>query len=256
MTSRRLALGTLALGLARLTAGCAVGPQAIPAAELTGDGTYDWDTEATVTYNVTGDAYSAIFDLENRSSLQVYGHGTLGGEQPIDVTNLRYRFPNGTVVTANHSGLAVTRESKRTNITLPETGGMLAYAGDRNGKEFTSPVFLEGSWRVTLPVSARVGVPLLSTVRPGGFDRSLADNRLTLHWTNVTASSVHARWYLEFDLLLFATVGVVGVTLAVGGTVYYLRQIRRLERRREEVGLEVETEDDDPRDRGPPPGRP
>ena len=252
MNRRHVAFGALALAL--LLAGCAGGPREIPAKDLAGDATYDWDTNATVTFNLTGDQYTAIFEIRNRTSLAVYGSGTFGGDQPIDVAALRFRFSNGTVVNANHTNLSVVRESDLTNISLPARNGTLAYAGPRSGKEFRTPVFLEGSWEVTLPVSARVGVPLLSAAGPGGYERSVTDNRLTLRWENVTASSVHARWYLQFDLLLFTTIAVAGLGLGIGGAVYYLRQIRRLERRRKEMGIDVEESEDDPRDRGPPPG--
>nr|WP_274326221.1 DUF5803 family protein [Halosimplex aquaticum] len=42
--------------------------------------------------------------------------------------------------------------------------------------------------------------------------------------------------------------------VGIGGALYYLRQIRVLERRREEIGLDVETETDEFDDDGPPPG--
>jgi hypothetical protein len=252
MDRRHLALGALALAL--LLAGCSAGPREVPAADLTGEASYDWDTDATVTYNLTSRQYTAIYDLANRSSIEVYSRAAIGGEQPLDVTNVRFRFPNGTVVNATHANLTVVRATKRTNITLPTRNGTLAYAGTRNGKEFRSPVFLEGSWAVTLPNSARVGVPFLSAAGPGGYNTSVADNRMTLRWANVTAQSVHARWYLQLDLFMFTTIVVAGLGLAIGGSIYYIRQIRRLEARREEMGIDVEQEEDDPRDRGPPPG--
>jgi hypothetical protein len=40
----------------------------------------------------------------------------------------------------------------------------------------------------------------------------------------------------------------------VVGGLYYYRQIRSLRQQREEIGLDVETEDDDLGDDGPPPG--
>ncbi|MEF8854267.1 MAG: DUF5803 family protein [Haloarculaceae archaeon] len=252
MTRRYLVLAALAAAL--LLAGCSTGPREIPAKDLAGDATYDWDTDATVSFNLTGDQYTAIFEIRNRSSIEVYGSGTFGGDQPIDVEAIRFRFRNGTVVNANHSALTVVKQSKQTNVSLPARNGKLAYAGPRSGKEFRTPVFVEGSWEVTLPVSARVGIPFLSSVSPGGHDGSVADNRLTLRWENVTASSVHARWFLQFDLLLFSTLAVAALGLGIGGAVYYLRQIRHLERQRKEIGLDVEEEDDDLRDREPPPG--
>ncbi|MEF8908480.1 MAG: DUF5803 family protein, partial [Haloarculaceae archaeon] len=61
------------------------------------------------------------------------------------------------------------------------------------------------------------------------------------------------RYYLQRDLWIFGGIAVVSVTLGIGGLVYYLRQIRQLEEKREELGLDVDYEDD-PTDDGPPPG--
>lgn len=253
MTRRAVAL--LAVGVVVVLAGCGGGPSEVPSDQLGGNASYDWDTNATVSFNLTKNSYTAIYNVSNRTSIEIYGHGTLGGEQPVDISALRFRFANGSVVTANHSALSVTRTSSRTNITVPARGGALAYTGSRNGKTFASPVFLDGSWSVRLPNSARVGVPLLSAVSPGGYDRSLADNRMTLRWGEVSGGAVNVRWYLELDFLLFATLFIAGIGLAVGGTLYYLRKIRRLEAVRKEIGLDVDQEDDDdPRDKGPPPG--
>jgi hypothetical protein len=226
----------------------------VPTEELTGNASYDWNRTADVSYNVTSDTYGAIHAVSNRSHLEVYTRDALGSEIPLEITALRFRFANGTVVTADHPDLSASRGSSRTNITLPASEGDVAYSGYRNGKEFRTPAFVEGSYAVTLPVSARVAVPLLSSVSPGGYERRFADNRVTVRWASIESGTLHLRWYLQLDLLLFSLIAVVGVGLAIGGTVYYLRQIKRLQRRRESVDVEVDTDDDDPRDRGPPPG--
>ena len=240
--------------LLTLLAGCSMGSEEVPTEELTGNATYDWNRSADVAYNVTSDTYGAVHNVSNRSHLEVYTRDALGSEVPLEITALRYRFPNGTVVTADHPGLSATRGSSRTNISLPARNGDIAYSGYRNGKEFTTPVFVPGSYAVTLPVSARVAVPLLSAVNPGGYTTSLEAGRVTVRWEQLESGTLHLRWYLELDLLLFSLIAIAGVGLAVGGTVYYLRQIRRLRRRRESVGLDVDSDEDDPRDRGPPPG--
>ena len=242
------------LVLLTLLAGCSMGAQEVPTEELTGNATYDWNRSTDVYYNVTSDRYEAIHGVSNQSHLEVYSHDALGSEVPLDITALQFRFSNGTVVTADHANLSATKGSGRTNISLPAREGDVAYTGFRNGKEFGAPVFVEGSYAVTLPGSARVGIPLLSSVSPGGFGTALDDGRVTVTWDSLEGGSIHLRWYLELDLLLFSVIAIVGGGLAIGGTVYYLRQIRKLRRRRESVGIDVDQDEDDPRDRGPPPG--
>ena len=103
-----------------------------------------------------------------------------------------------------------------------------------------------------LPESARVGVPLLSQVRPGATNRTVRNNQLTLSWEDVSAPNLTVRYYLQRDLLLFGGLVIGAIIIGVGGALYYYRQLRATQRKREEVGLDIDIEDDD-RDE-PPPG--
>lgn len=240
-------------GLAVL-AGCSTGTQEVPTEDLTGETNYEWNHTETVHYNVTSSRYEAVHTITNRSHLEVYNYDALGSQIPLDVTALAFRFPNGTVVNATHPNLSASRGGGHTNISMPADQGTLGYTGWRNGKQFSMPVFVEGSYAVTLPRSARVGVPILSRVSPGGYEAAITDDRVTATWSDLSGGSVTLRWYLQLDFLLFGTIVVVGLGLAVGGTAYYVYRIRQLRRRRESVGIDVDQDEDDPRDRGPPPG--
>jgi uncharacterized protein HemX len=59
------------------------------------------------------------------------------------------------------------------------------------------------------------------------------------------------RYYLQRDLYLFGGLLALMLVVGAGGAGYYYLQIRETVRRREEVGLDVDVEDD--RD-DPPPG--
>jgi hypothetical protein len=61
------------------------------------------------------------------------------------------------------------------------------------------------------------------------------------------------RYYLARDLTIFAGVIGAGILIALLGLGYFRLQIRQLEREREEMGLNVDT-DGDEFDQGPPPG--
>ena len=224
--------------------------------ELTQNATYEWDTNATASYNVSRSEFTGVVTVENSTFVDLYRRGELGNDEPLDVAALQYRYPNGTVVTANDSALSAETRNSRLNVSLPQAGGQVAFTADRpTGKQFTTPVFVEGvSHEVTLPPRARVGVPLLSRVSPSSDSTRVVDNRMTIRWEELSRSSLIVRYYLARDLPLFGGLGGVLVLVGIGGSVYYLRQIRVLKRRREEIAPDVETEDDDFGDDGPPPG--
>lgn len=259
---RRLvaALGLVAVLVA--LAGCTSvfgGGQPDPG-RLNEDATYDWDTNTTTTYNVSRGQFTGIITVENESSIELYQRDELGTEEPMDATALRYRFPNGTVVApADRADFYVNSTRSRLNVTLPRAGGQVGFRAERpNAKRFSVPMYLESphSVEVTMPPQGRVGVPLLSKVSPGGSTTNVPDgsDRMTVRWDRAERGPVLVRYYLARDLLLFGGVGGALVLFGVGGALYYLRQIRVLERRREEIGLDVEMETDEFDDDGPPPG--
>ena len=69
----------------------------------------------------------------------------------------------------------------------------------------------------------------------------------------MTADNVVVRYYLARDLKIFAGVIGAGLLAALLGLGYFRLQIRQLEREREEMGLNVDT-DGDEFDQDPPPG--
>lgn len=252
-----VAVGLLALlvGLAGCTA--LTGPADPDEEQLVGNGTYEWDTAANATIEINQSSFTAIYAVENRTSLEAYQRDGLGQERAVDVSVVRFRHANGTLVTVSNSSMEVERGGGRTTITLPgNVSGQLAFTAPRFGKAFALPTFVQGSYDVTIPAGTRVGIPLLGQVTPGGFSTSVGDDgRMTVSWENVEGQSIRIAWYLQRDVYLFGSIVLVGALLAVGGSLYYYRQIKRLQARREDVGLDVDVEgDDDPRDKGPPPG--
>lgn len=251
-----VAVGLLAV-LAALS-GCSsvLGPGQPSEADLSENATYEWESDADTNYNVSRNSFRATIAVENRSKLEVHRRDELGSENPLTIAALKFRFPNGTVVTANRSTLSANNTRSHTNLWLPADGGQVAFTADRpTGKRFSTPLFVEGhSHQVTLPPRARVGIPLLSQVSPSSTTSTVEDDVMRIYWDEVERGPIVVRYYLARDVLLFGGMAGVLAIAAIGGTIYYLRQIRSLERRREEVGLDVETEDDDVGDDGPPPG--
>jgi hypothetical protein len=251
MRRRTLALGGLAL--LALLAGCGLGPSEIPEDRLSGNASYEWEADANVSFDIARSNYQTVVGVTNTSELRVFTRDALGTEAPVQLSALQFRFPNGTVVDASHANLSASLASSRTRITLPAEQGQVGYTASRSGKSFASPVFSEGSYEMTLPPGARVGLPLLSQASPGGYEATVTDGRQTLRWAELDGGGVRVRYYLQRDLLLFGGLFAIVASVGLGGALYYLRQIRRLEDQREEMGIDVDYEDDDFGD-GPPPG--
>lgn len=258
MNRRLLAVGLLVVLAA--TAGCAsfLGSDDPNPDELTAEGEYDWDAPANTTFNISRSQFTAVVAVENRSHVVVHRTDELGTDEPLQIQTLQFRYPNGTVVTANASNLWAESEGQRTNVTLPSEQGQVAFTAPRpNAKRFATPVFVEGSHAVVLPPNTRVGIPLLSRVNPGGYNTTVRDDgRMVIVWNDVERGPIIARYYLQRDILLFGSIAAILGLVGVGGAVYYVWQIRVLKRKRREIGLDVEEEDgEDEFDRkDPPPG--
>lgn len=250
---RRQLLALGALVAVAVLAGC-FGPAGIDDEELNADAEYDWNGSATVTVTLSRSSYATVVNVTNASTVPVWQRDVIEGDRPVRLSALRFRYPNGTVVSPAGSGLSATVESDRTEIELPNRRGKVAYTAERAGKQFSTPAFIEGSYEVVLPPDSRIGIPLLSQAGPGGWETRIEDGRMVVRWDGIEDGTVSVRYYLQRDIWLFSGLVVLALSIGTGGALYYLRQIRRLESEREEVGLDVDYEDDDFRDDGPPPG--
>jgi len=251
MNRRHLAL----CGLVALVAlsGC-LGGGDISEEDLNAEAEYDWDTDTTVAVDLSRSSYTTVVNATNRSTLAVYERDALGTENPVQLSALQFRYPNGTVVNASEGNLSATLTNDRTEIGLPAEEGQVAYTAERTGKSFSTPAYVEGSYSVRLPENSRIGIPLLSAASPGGYATSVDDaDRMVVTWEGIESSTVSVRYYLQRDVWLFGGLVAVAFSVGLGGLLYYVRQIRRLEDQRKELGLDVDYEDD-PTDEGPPPG--
>lgn len=222
-------------------------------------GDYAWnqsvDAHITVFQNATFEAVYRVNDTE----LTLYRPDGLGGRNPLDVRAVRYRYPNGTVI--NGTTLAdrggIDRNRDEVTITLPGNleGDRLAFTAGSTPKRFTLPTYVDGSYEVVLPPDRRIGLPVFGQASPGGYRTEIDDaDRTHVIWdgaNEVTADAVTVQFYQPGDLRLLGALAAVAGAVAVGGLLYYRRQIRDLRELREEHGLDVDTDDDG---RDPPPG--
>lgn len=257
MNRRRRAL--LAVALAVFLAGCGVfgGGGEIDQGALTSDQEYDWESESTVMVDlgVSSDVYTAVVNISQRSSLGVYREDTFRGETSVPIEALQFQFTNGTVVNATHSGLTASQGSDETTIELPAENGSVAFTAPREGKSWTSPAYVDGEYELRLPEGTRVGLWGLSRSTPDPDETVVEDDQMTIYWEGVERGDpLSVRYYLVRDLYLFGALGAIALSIGIGGLVYYYRQIRRARSKREDVGLDIDVEDDDFGDDGPPPG--
>lgn len=293
-TNRRLLVAVGLLSVLAVGAGCSTifGPESIDDEALAGEEnrTYDyrWNTSHDGHLTVDSDSYAVVYAIGNRTTgerqgnftIELYTKDALGTEEPMRLEALQFRYENGTtlqyqrragsvelvrqysngtVETTDRRGLlGVETTRKRTIVNLPTNeSGQLAFTAPKSGKRVTTPTFVEGSYEMVLPRNARVGVPILAQVKPGQESIQEVDGRVHIAWTGVNrAPSIVVRYYLQRDLYIFGA--ILGGLLVLGtvGAAFYWLQIRETVRRREEVGLDVETGDDDDTggDSGPPPG--
>ena len=261
--NRRLAVATAAVALLSLTAGC-FGGGSVPAEQLNQDPPepYAWNATTDVRITVTQNAkFQGVYEL-NKSTIELYRRDGFGGQNALDVSAVRYRYPNGTVVngsTIEARGGEIRRTRDAVVVTTPSgatSGGQLAFTASSTPKRFSLPVYVEGSYEVVLPPDRRVDFPLFGSVSPGGSTTEIdADGQVHIRWNEVTARSVVVQFYLQRDLTIFGGVVAFLAVVGVAGLFYYRRQIEALQEQREELGLDVEQgDDDDDFGRGPPPG--
>ncbi|PSQ59808.1 hypothetical protein BRD18_02550 [Halobacteriales archaeon SW_7_71_33] len=254
---RRL-LAALAVGLLFASAGCTglFGGGGVSDEQLDEEPPepYDWNATTDARVVVHDASYSTVYDLNGTTELRLFSRG-LTSESPLSVRALRYRYPNGTVVNGSSDAVEVSTDGSRRVVTVPNGSGAVAFTASSGGKQLGLPAFVEGSYEVVLPPNTRTSAFLFGEVSPGGYETRVdEESRLHITWEEVT-DGVLVRYYLQRDVLLFrgllVAVGVVGG----GGLLVLYRQIRRLRKQREELGLDVDVEDeDDLGGGGPPPG--
>jgi hypothetical protein len=259
----RRALAALALVGLLVTSGClgglgGGGPMDADRLDRQPGEPYEWNASSDVHITITASAdYRAVYDTDAErfgGRLNLSQTDALGTKRPLTVSSLRYRYPNGTVINGTeleaHGGDLYT-ESNELRVVPPAEGGQIAFSGESTPKRFSLPVFLDGSTTVVLPPDRRTDVPLFGQVVPEPTEKRSMGNQVVLYWEDLTAPSMLVRYYIQRDILIFG--GLAGGLVVVGavGLLRYRRELKRLREQREEMGLDVETGEDDD---GPPPG--
>ena len=254
--NRRLLLAAGCLALLALTSGC-LGIGTGPVSEDTLDSdpaeAYEWETDRAAHITVQENTqFRAVMEV-NRSTVDLFRRDGFGGSNALSVEAVRYRYPNGTIITGSElreRGGEVRETRDETVVELPpgtEGRGTLAFTSSGTPKRFTLPTYVEGTYEVVLPENRNIDFPVFGQVSPGNYETVRDDRgRVKVVWAEpVTADTVSVRYYLQRDLYIFA--GVLGaiVLVGIGGLLYRRRQIERLRKQRLEMGVDVGTDDDD-----------
>jgi len=217
---------------------------------------YAWNPDTDVRITITKEAnYRAVYDASAGGfgeQINLSSTDALGTKRPLTISSLRYRYPNGTVVNGSefeaHGGDVYTANNELV-VEPPGEGGQVAFSGESTPKRFSLPVYAEGSYTVVLPPNRRVAVPLFGQVVPEPNEKQVGGDRLHLHWDEVTAPSMLIRYYIQRDIKIFGALAGGLAIVATVGLFHYRRRIQALRETREEMGLGVEDDSDEP-----PPG--
>lgn len=270
--NRRL-LAALALVVVFGLAGCTTifGSDVGDPETLSEDADYEYDTDYDAYITINRNNYTAVYNVsakvtgDNRT-IQLWRTNALTVERPLEISGVQFRHPDGTIVRyidgeavrirddgtrEPTDSLVVNNTRRRTIVTLPAEEGQIAFTAPKQGKQVTIYTPVHGSYEVALPPNTDAALPILSRVRPANDDRREVGDRVRLQWDDVETPVIAIRWYLDRDLWLFGGLAAIAGLVGVVGSVYYYRQIKRAEKRRESEGIDIDYDDDND---GPPPG--
>lgn len=238
MTFSRKTSITVAVALLAVFAGCAGFANDVDEERLGEDADYEWNQSADATYDVQPNEMKAVVRVEDTGEIELWQPGDLGGESPLPISALKFRYPNGTVVGVE--AFEVEKTNNALVLDLPAETGTLAYTVQSGSRSVFVPVVGTGSHEVILPPGMRTDVPVFGDVEPGGYEKTQEDNRVHLTWSEAPDRPIYVQYYLQRDLYIFGGAVAVFSVLGAIGLVYFRLKIRRLERRRKDAGLDLE----------------
>ncbi|WP_137198814.1 DUF5803 family protein [Halalkalirubrum salinum] len=261
--NRRLVLATLVVALLAVSAGClgwATGGGEVSREAIDREPAepYNWDTDRDAHITVQGSSFQAVYQVNASDELRLYRPEEWGTEGPLDISAVRYRYENGTVLNGTeieaHGG-EFEQTTDEVFVTVPDSDGQLGITASAVPRRFSIPAYVEGSYEVVLPEGHSLDFFLFSNVVPRNYEQEEIDGQLHLYWEDVSGGSITVQSYRERDLLIFGGAVVLLTAIAIVGLSYYRRKIDELHDIRVSMGLKVnedDEEDDEDDERDPP----
>lgn len=242
--NRRLGLAVLVVLALTMTAGCLdyvtdggeINDDVLDAEPAT---PYNWSTDRNASLLLdSGSELQAVYNVSADQRLRLYQPTSIGQEGPLDISAVRFRYANGTVLSGTELRARgeVDQTPDEVYITVP-ADGQLAFTAGATPRRLTLPVYVEGSYEVVLPEDSRMDFFLFSNAVPAGATTERIDNRVHVTWENVESNSILVQYYQDNDLTIFGALIGVLLAIAIGGLYYYRRQIERLHATRSKMGL-------------------
>ena len=189
--------------------------------------TYDslWNSSENATFHLEKNQYRAVYHIENKSKIELYRIHRINTKKPLDITEVQFRYPNGTLVFEDK--LSIERNRFSTSVILPSSPGKIGFISPRSGKSFQAPVIVTGNYTAILPNNSDVSISLLSKVSPSNYTTTFPSNQLHLHWNNPHFDSIYVQYYLFRDSQLLAALLIFcGVSLLIYSLIFWMQMKR------------------------------
>jgi hypothetical protein len=233
MTSRSFT--TVLLLLLVLCAGCQTisltGSEPSPSDPLAYDSL--WKSSENAIFHLEKNQYQAVYYIENESKIELYRIHRINTKKPLDLTDVQFRYPNGTIIFEDK--LSIERSRFSTSIILPSSPGKVGFTSPRSGKSFQAPVIVTGNYTVILPHNSDISISLLSKVSPSNYTTTLPSNQLYLHWKDPSSEILYIQYYLVRDSQLLAALLIFCGTSLLLYSLFFFLQMKRITKNRFEA---------------------
>ncbi len=192
-----------------------------------------WGHDEGALFQLEKKQYQAVYSIEDESKIDLYHIHRINTKRPLDLSNVQFRHPNGTIIFEDKLSIEQSRFS--TSIILPSSPGKLGFTSPRSGKSFQAPVITSGNYVVILPKNSDVSISLLSKVSPSNYTTTFTSNQLHLHWNDPSSEAIYVQYYLARDAQLLA-----GLLLFCGASLllyslFFWSQMKRIRKNKFET---------------------
>ena len=185
-----------------------------------------WKSSENAIFHLEKNQYQAVYFIENESKIELYRIHRINTKKPLDITNVQFRYPNGTIIFEDE--LSIERSRFSTSVILPSSPGKVGFTSPRSGKSFQAPVIVTGNYTAILPNNSDISISLLSKVSPSNYTTTLPSNQLHLHWNDPYSDALYVQYYLVRDSQLLAALLILCGTSLILYSLFFFLQMKRI----------------------------